>query len=272
MRIGLTTGSKNLPDALAAYPSMQMCRVFGAAERGIPDWDGLSLTLLREARVTPWVSFKDWKSDSTAKAAINKWLDAMPPVFNEVWLTYHHEPEGDIISREFRRRWVLLGSWVRLHKFAERIRLVPVHTLYPSRHKIGDNYSTDWTQWIGVWQQWVPLDPRGRYVGDYMGWDCYLETTAAVYEAPESFFRVPVGACHQIGARLVVPELGALRVATDSMGTGRARWMTDCLLYLRHVQCQAVNWWNTIGSAGQDYKLTDAPSASVWRKATEGLI
>src|ERR1043165_4211786 len=203
LRIGVNASPAELVATIAAFPGMAFCRVFGTSGAGIPNWTRNAAMLnLRMAGVTPWVSFKDWASDSTALAVITAWLNAIPVNVPEAWLTYHHEPEGDIASREYRRRWVLLAKTVRAHPNGFKIKLVPIHTLYPARHKIGDRYNPDWTQWVGVWQQWAPTDPTGRYVGDYMGWDCYLETSATSYESPESFFRIPVGAAYTMGVPL----------------------------------------------------------------------
>jgi hypothetical protein len=102
-----------------------------------------------------------------------------------------------------------------------------------------------------------------------MGWDCYLETSATSYESPESFFRIPVGAAYTMGVPLVIPELGALRLATDFTGTGRAGWMTDCLAHLRQQGALAVNWWQATGTGGQDYRLTDPASKLTWQAAVK---
>ena len=222
---------------------------------------------LRKAHITAWVSFKDWTTDAVASAAVNTWLEAIAPDVPEVWLTYHHEPEGDLASREYRRRWILLAKIVRGHRSGNRVKLVPIHTLYPARHKASDRFNPDWTQWAGIWQQWAPIDTTGRYVGDYMGWDCYLETTAKSYEPPESFFRIPIGAAYTLGVPLVIPELGALRLPTDPSGVGREIWMAACLAHLRAHHVGAVCWWHATGSAGQDYRLSDSASRLAWSEA-----
>jgi len=269
MKVGINASPAELAIALQTYPQVGTSRVFGAPGKGIPGWTSTAVNLLRKAGVIPWLSFKDWANDTTATAAINIWLDTMPTDVPQAWLTYHHEPEGDLLSREYRRRWTLLAKTVRYHDNAERVKLVPIHTLYPSRHKASDRYSTDWTDWIGVWQQWAPQDAAGRYIGDYIGWDCYLETTAAQYEPPEQFFAIPIGAAHQLGATLVVPELGSLRIGSDTTGAGRAAWITGCVDYLASRNVAAVNWWHSTGSAGQDYRLIDTASADAWKAALD---
>ncbi len=268
LRIGITASPAELPAALAAFPGIATCRVFGPPGSGIPSWTrNQAMIALRKAHITAWVSFKDWPSDTGAVSAVSAWLDTLPADVPEVWLSYHHEPEGDLASYEYRRRWVILAAAVRGHRHGARVRLVPIHTLYPSRRKVGDRYSTDWTKWVGAWQQWVPLDGKGRFVGDAMGWDCYQTVDSTGYEDPEDFFRIPVGAAYITGVPLAIPELGALRTASDTSGQGRAEWIRACLAHLIRHQAVAVNWWHGTGSAGHDYRLSDRPSTAAWREA-----
>ncbi len=268
LRVGVNATPSELAATLQTFPGMRFCRVFGAPGRGIPAWTAPAMTELRKAGALAWPSFKDWLGDEAAKTMIGTWLDSIPSSVNETWLTYHHEPEGDLNSYEYRRRWIQLGRWVRAHRNAAKVRLVPIHTLYPSRHKSDDTYSTDWTKWVGVWQQWMPLNRDGSYVGDYMGWDCYLESDAKPYEPPSLLFRAPLAAAKQAGTRLVIPELGALRINGDAgIGTGRAAWINACTEYLDVEGVHAVAWWHNTGTNGADYRLSDKPSAEAWRAA-----
>lgn len=265
LRVGLNIDPTQIPTTLPQYPGLYSCRVFGPGGRGIPGWSTPVLTALRVAKVVPWVSFKDWPGDAPAIAAVKVWCDTLPPDVSTAILTYHHEPEGDILPADYRARWVKVAATVRAHRNASKIKLVPIHTLYPSRHKLFDRYSPDWTKWTGVWQQWAPTDPAGRYVGDWMGWDCYQEITATAYEDPQTFFRVPAGAAYQLGVPLAIPELGAVPIAGDTNGTGRANWIASCLTQLRGMEAVAVNWWQSTGTNGLDYRLNDAASSSAWR-------
>ena len=267
LRIGVTANNKELPAALAAFPGSASCRVFGGPGKGIPSWTSAPMSTLRKAGVLAWPSFKDWATDPETVTKINTWLDTLPDDVPETWLTYHHEPEGDFASKEYRRRWVILAKTVRAHRNASRVKLVPIHLWWPSRYKMWDRYHTDWTQWIGIWQQWAPTRSDGSYLGDYMGWDCYLPVNSTVYEPPEVFFRTPIGAAHTMGVPLVIPELGAINGPGDAAGTRRAQWIADCIAYLRQQNVLAVNWWQATGTAGHDYRL-DPAGSRVWKDAT----
>jgi hypothetical protein len=271
MRVGLNIDPSRLTATLAAFPGIASCRVFGPAGKGIPTWTSPTVAALTAAGVTPWISFKDWAHDTTALAAVTTWLDTIPATLSTAILTYHHEPEGDMIPADYRARWVKLAGRVRAHPNASKIKLVPIHTLYPARHKVYDRFNPDWTTWTGVWQQWAPTDSTGRYVGDWMGWDCYQEITATGYEDPAAFLRIPIGAAYQSGVPLAVPELGAVKVPTDTTGTGRATWIAACLATLRASGTTAVNWWQSTGTNGLDYRLTDQPSAAAWRTGVAAI-
>lgn len=267
LRVGLNVDSTELKAALTSFPNMASSRVFGGPGKGIPSWTSAIVATLRKAGVVPHFSFKDWTDDATATAMVIAWLDAMPADVLLAILTWHHEPEGDEMdSYEYRRRYVLLAKIIAEHKNGKRIRLRPIHTWYPSMFKIGDKYNTDWTKWVGVWQQWVPLDAKGKYVGDAIGFDCYVPVTAKAYPLPIDFFRIPVAAAHALNVPLAIPEFGSLRIPSDTTGTGRAKFIMDSFHYLTSVNAVQVNWWNTTGKGGYNYRLDDKPSAAAWNK------
>lgn len=249
-----------LAATLRDFPDIASCRVFAPAGSGMPSWTRGPVAVLRAAGVMPWPSFKDWPSDYAASTMVTAWLDAMPADVPCVWLTYHHEPECDGVSAdEYRRRWLVLAKIARAHRFSPRVRLVPILSLYPAVHRAGDAYRRSWTAWEGVWQQWLATG-----AADMLGWDCYVDAASWAYPEPETFFRVPVGSAHAAGVPLVVPELGAVRVAGDA-GTGRAAWLSGALSYLARAGALAVNYWQATGTNGLDYRLHDTAGATAWR-------
>lgn len=262
LHVGVNASDSELAATIAQFPGMWSCRVFGPPGSGILGWNSPEVTKLRKNGIVAHLSFKDWADDASAKKAVLALLDTFPSDVKQVILTYRHEPEGDMDSNEFRRRWVLLASWVRAHKNTNRVLLIPIHTLYPSRFKIGDRYSTDWKQWVGLWQQWAPFDSRNRYVGDAIGFDCYQTVRSLTYEDPEDFFRIPVSAAHALDVPLAIPEFGGICIPSDKTGTGRAEWITDCVDYVREIDAMLINWWNSKDE--YDYRLTDASSRRAW--------
>jgi hypothetical protein len=268
--VGVNVSAEDLTGALDTFPRMRFCRVFGPPGAGIPSWRSPVVSQLLAAGVTPWFSFKDWTSDAAALAAFNTWLDACPAGVSEAYLTYRHEPMGDadIDADTFRDRWVRLAGACDAHRYGHKIRLVPIFHLYPVRHKCSDRYSRTSAEWVGDWVRWWPTMRDGGPAGDMMGWDCYQELSATRYEDPASFLRVPVGAAYAAGVPLVIPELGAVRVAGDATGEGRAAWISGCVAHLRAEAAVGVAWWHGQGASNADYRLGDAPSIAAWRRAT----
>jgi hypothetical protein len=272
LRVGLTVDAASLPATLSSFPAMHLSRIAGGSGKGIPGWKNPQVDLLTRAGKIPWISFRDWPSDTAALAMINTWLDQVPEDVPEVWLTYHPEPSPETIdSRTFRLRWVRLATAVRAHRNRAAVRLIPVLSLNPVRHKLGDRFNADWTTWEGIWQPWAPTDSRGEFIGDAIGWSCFTDPAATRYEEPEPLLRTPIGAAMQLDRPLVIADLATQRIDGDELGTGRARWITDVVTYLRRYEATAVLWPHAVID-DRDFRLTDTNSTLVWRKATEGLI
>jgi hypothetical protein len=264
LRVGIDTTPGELPGMIITFPGLGVARVYAKPGAGIPRWAGGPMRLLHLAGVLAWPSFKDWPDDQAGTALVDAWCATLPADVPEVWLTLHHEPEGDLSPALYRHQWEVFASAARTSPAGPRLRLVPIHSLYPALHP-----GTRLGRERGQWQSWAPRDRQQRYLGDYMGWDCYLAAEATRYPLPEVFFAVPVAAAKEAGVPLVVPELGALRVVGDNTGNGRAAWITDCLTYLREVDARAVAWWQSTGANGRDYRLHDAPSAAAWHHGVQ---
>jgi hypothetical protein len=222
-------------------------RLFSKEGAGLPPWTGVLASV--PATWIPHPSFKDMPT----KTAFLAWLSAAPSTWRQIWVTYHHEPEGDLDAATYRANWQLLWQWAAGHPRRSLFKLVPIHTLYWSRHK-------------GDWHQWWPG------VGDYMGWDCYDEQ--ARYEDPASFFALPFSAAAEAGVPLIVSELGAiLPLKADgtrdtSRSPARAAWITACVAYLRRNGCRSVAWWCAPGtSATLYYPLEEFPPETAAYKA-----
>lgn len=244
--VGTESGGQAITNHVKTFPAMKITRVFGPPGKGIPAWGGTTLQAV-PAGVIPHVSFKDWDM-----AAVLTWADAIPPGRAEVWLTYNHEPEGDMDPAVYRQRWVALADALAGHPARPRLRLVPIHTQYWSRHK-------------GQWTDWWPAGAGT----DYIGWDCYNEVGPDRYEDPATFVELPIRAAAQAGVPLVIPELGAVRTSTDPDGTGRAAWILAVADRLQAAGCRAASWWCAKGTNGLSYHLdTDPAGVAAWRYIT----
>lgn len=255
MLVGLNAQSTDYPSHFSAFPKTALCRVFGGVGSGIPPWSGDKLSVLPMS-IIPHVSFKDWQDDC---AAVKRWLDQMPPssVLRQVWLTYQHEPEGDMTPQEYRRRWAVLAAAVAAHPNAARVILVPIQTLQWTVNTAADKGQGDpFTWWAGV--------------GHAAGMDCYVDSWASAYPDPARFIAPAVRLAAGVGRPLVVPELGVIRLKGDESGVRRAAWIRAVCQALRLAGCEAVSWWCAPGANDRDFHLSDAPSAQAWADVTVG--
>lgn len=258
MIVGVNCQPTDYPQHFDQLPKARICRVFAGPGQGLPDWSGSVLPTL-PGHVIAHVSFKDWRDDCRDLVA---WMDAMPAPARQlgglpvrpVWLTYHHEPEGDMTPGEYRRRWQIMAAALDGHPKRAWVALVPIQTLQWTVNPLkggGDPF----TWWAGV--------------GDYAAMDCYVDSWAATYPAARAFLAPLARLARGVGRQPVVPELGSVRLAGDADGTRRARWITEVAAALRAIGCAQMSWWCAPGSNGHDFHLSDAASMAAWRAETD---
>lgn len=69
--------------------------------------------------------------------------------------------------------------------------------------------------------------------------------SSTFYWSPEDMFGPIRDAAAELGVPWGVPEWGGERLASDSTGSGRAAWITDCIQFLQgQSQCRVVGWWD----------------------------
>jgi hypothetical protein len=262
MLVGTTTTVGDWSSRLTTYPGVQLCRVFGQPGSGIPSWgvEGQPGKLdAMPSTITPFVSFKDWASDSAAAAMVNSHLDGLPADRRE-WLAWHHEPEQEWASNvaEYRRRWCLLSEVVAAHHAGDRVQLVPIQTL-----------------------QWTAATGTGKGNGNYStfatgvglpGMDCYADSWADKYPVPAPWLAPALKLADAMGRPLVVPELGAIKMPSDPTGARRADWIRAVVSLLRSEGAAAVLWWDALGANSRDFRLDDSASRTAWNEALAGRV
>lgn len=234
----MLVGSNRKPVDLIRYPDWAYLRVFGATGRGIPSIASLP------RQITPHVSFKD----APTVALLDPWLAALD---RDVYLTWHHEPEGDLSPADYQAGWHQLGAIVG--ESSPHVTLVEVFTLYAQTHG-----KTPWDQlWSGQAQA--------------IGFDCYNTVVAKTgYPDPEAFFAPLTDAAASLAVPLLVPELGTRIAVDDSAGYGAAGWYRDCAAYLlRRRDCRAVAVWDQMGANSVDWTLTGKP-LTAWQNVVAG--
>jgi len=247
------TGTQQIAAVYAAhqtlYPGLRYMRAFGPPTKGIPGF-GVAPIAEMPNTATPHVSFKD----TPTAALLGGWLDG---VTRKAFLTAHHEPEGDLTVDAYRAGWATTQAARDAHPNGHLVTTVSVLTRYAEVHK------------AYRWQDWA-CKADGTPVADWMSWDCYLDVTDR-YTDPATFFAPPLAAAKALGTPWGVSELGALRLASDPTGAGRAAWITDCVTYLREAGCRFVAWWCGPGKDGRTFHLDSyVPELAAWRAAVSG--
>lgn len=235
------------PVNLTRLPGTAYYRVFNGPGKGL----SVALGGL-PAGVKPHVSFKD----PPAAAFVKPFLDALT---RPIWLTYNHEPEGDMAVADYKARWVTLGAIVNAHPKHGLVTLCEVYTGYAQRYrtKTGpDGKPTTWdTMWSGV--------------ATAIGMDFEVDkqwTGYPTYPDPAKFFAPLVNAGKTLGVPILIPELGWPQIPSDTTGAGLAAWYTTVVKYLRSVGCAAVAAYDSIGSTG-NYVLA-GPALAAWKIAS----
>ena len=224
-------------------PGARYVRVYNGPGKGLTQsaWGTGAMSAL-PAGATAHVSFKDTPNT----ALLKPWFDAIPSSVARVYLTVHHEPEGDLPIAQYQTDWAALRAFRDAHANKRKVVLVEILTMYAEEH--GKGPTTAW--WSGH--------------ADAVAWDCYRDGTTDPndYPAPATFFGPLIAVAKQLGVPWLVPEFGSKLIAGDT-GAGRAGWMTACVAYLRATGCVAVGWWDT---GGEDL-ASDPAGLTAWRAA-----
>lgn len=232
-------------------------RVFWSPGKGLGPVNGPAITGLPRGTL-PWVSHKDEVPVSEVGAYWSKLLAAVNPGLTSTgeprklpW-TFRHEGE-DYDRIRFTAYWRDLRMMWNDHPQQDRIELVNIHTLYPSRWKSGVN-----------WRQWML--PGIAHID---GWDCYPPQNFASYEPPASIFGLPIAAAKEFGMPFCIPEWGSGLRGGDP-GDRRAAWFGEGLAYLAANGCRYVGLWcstEELGGQFVDYRPTDAATLAAWNTA-----
>lgn len=244
--VASTLLGSDAPVNLTRLPGTAYYRVYN------PPGKGLSVAFASlPAQVKPHVSFKD----VPATSFVTPFLDALR---RPIWLTYNHEPEGDMSIVDYKARWAILAAIVAAHPNAHLVTLCEVYTRYAQCHgKTGpDGKQASWqNMWTGT--------------AAAIGFDCEIDRLVPgypTYPDPALFFAPLVAAGQKLEVPILVPELGWPQMPADTDGTALAAWYTACARYLRSVGCAAVAAYDCLGSTS-DYRLT-GPALAAWKTAS----
>lgn len=226
-----------------AFPQAAFGRVFSPDGKGLPNLAGPAVTQLGR---TPWISHKD---PVPVDQVVAVWL-ALAKLLGKGrvarW-TFRHEGENYDLATH-RSYYRDLRAARDDHGLAGVIRLVDIRTLYACRYKSGVN-----------WREWMLPG-----VVDEVGWDCYAPTNWPTYEPFESLFGLPIASAAEFGMDLSIPEVGAVKLAGDTDGTQRGRYLAAGVDYLAAHRVKAVGLW-CAKDGNLEYRPTTAPELALWK-------
>ncbi|MFD6636758.1 hypothetical protein ACFWDN_13185 [Micromonospora chalcea] len=243
--VGMTTEPAKTNQLVKDFPGLQVMREFG---KDGPDED--KLPELPAMNCTKFVAAPDaiqhvsWKDDVEQ---LPSWLDSLA---RPIYLTWYHEPMGDVTPSTYRLTAARVTQIVNSHKNGHLVRgHGPIVTRYWLDE--GKGNPADWA-----------------YPGmTHIGVDAYQnEANATSYWGPDKMFGISFAKIRAAfpGIRLWVPEYGIRQIASDKTGAGRAQAMRDHVNWLaQQDDVDYIAYWNN----WTEFSFTaDSPEADAYRE------
>ena len=229
--------------AVADYPGVAYTRDFGTGTPtnltpvGTGKWTALPANAIMHA---------SWKGDVNQLSA---WLNT---VTRPIYLTWYHEPMGDVVPATYRATATQMAGIIDAHA---KKHLVLGHGPIATRYWLDENNGnpTDW-----------------GYPGmTHYGIDCYQNTpTAASYYDNAKMFTTVFNKVRTAypGVRILVPEYGIAKLNTDTTGAGRAAAIRGHIQYLRTLSyVDAVAYFNNAVQFPQYAITPTSPEGQAWK-------
>lgn len=200
------------------FPNYRYRALFADPTKG-EDWSDLSAPVAAEpAGVLVHPSAK----------TVNGLSDFLDALNRDIYLTYWHEPMGDIDPADYRTNAEAVADIIRDHPNGHRVLLQgPCLTRY-----------------------WIDPAP-GQGQGDPEDWwydgataffnDCY--TGGTQYRTPANMFDTTISFAAAKSVPWAVRELGGRRITSDVNGSVRAQWLRDLVQYAEEHDCRAMAWF-----------------------------
>lgn len=228
-------------NAVTNYPGIKYTRDFGTPTNLTPF--GTGKWVPNPAGSTMHLS---WKGDVEQ---LSTWMNGLTV---GVYLTWYHEPMGDVTPTTYRATAQRMADIINAHA---KKNFVLGHGPIVTRFWLDEN-AGDPADW--------------GYPGmTHYGIDCYQNTpTASAYYTNSKMFDVPFDTVHATypGIKLLVPEWGIARLNSDTSGNGRANAIESQWNYLKaRSDVDAVAYFNS--SAFPQYQISPTAPEGVKFKA-----
>lgn len=221
----IRVGTDALPVDTKRMPGAAYTRIYNPPGHGL----NASLTAV-PAQVIPHVSFKDIPTATMVNGFLGK-------LTRPIYLTFNHEPEGDLTRAAYQSAWHTLAALVGAHPNGHLVTLVEVFTLYAQVHgKTGpdklDTRAED--MWTGV--------------ALIVGVDCYQETSATEYLPLRTMAARAFEIAKNLDVPLMFPEFGRQPITGDT-GHGAGKAYEADIADADDAGVIAMGLWDTGGDA-----------------------
>lgn len=192
------------------------------------------------------VMHASWKDDVSQ---LSTWLDDLD---RPIYLSWWHEPEGDVAPATFRATCETMASIIDAH---------------PNKALVLGNGPITTRYWLNEGSNGDPTD--WGYTGmTFYGVDCYSQSTSS-YWTPEQMF-VPsftkIRSAYP-GLPIMIPEYGIVRTSADTTGDGRAAAIKSHIRWLRtQPDVLAIAYFNAAGSIPAVPFTVNSPEGQAWKE------
>ena len=260
--LGLSSSGGTRDQALAReearFGSLGTVRLF---DNTIPSsWS--SLTTMKGKSLV--ISFRPLPADVMAgkyDAALLAWFKSAPRDQETYW-SYVHEPEAEIAK----------GNYTAAAYRAAWQHIVRLEAQASNTHLHSTLILMGWTVNPASRLNWKDYYPGDGYI-NVLGWDPYNDAGSvagpSTYPDPAAIYGGVVAVSKAAGKPFGIAETGSRLIPSDPTGAGRGAWLTKVGKYLKDNKALFVAYWDSAVKIG-DYRLTDAPSATAWRKLVSG--
>jgi hypothetical protein len=262
-----TQGRETFSGAVArqdrAYGAMPISRVFyNGALMPWPDKAGASGRPVVVSFKYPPLEVIDGRHD----AAIRAFFRDAPTTYDVFW-SYIHEPEDNVIRGEFSAQDYRL-AWQHVADLA-------VAAAPGNPHLISALILMCYTMNPASGRNW--LDFYVPAAQSMLAFDCYNHAGKRNrYGNPADIFRpVTDWSAGHPGIPWGISEVGSTLATTDADGAKRAAWLHQVGAFLADQHRAAARaavfgiYFDTVGPNGTDYRLTDAASQAAWREVVQ---
>lgn len=256
--LNMTVGSTWKPEEMSTrqphYPTVEVSRVFFTGTQ-CPSWSDSRIQYMLAHNIIPFVSMKLYDT-----SCLVNFINSQPSNAPWVITTYYHEGEANMDAATWKTRQNAM--WNAVKNLPNHLNGRAKYTSVQTRQWTENNGRSYGTYWCGC--------------GDYFSVDMYVNSWTGVYPNASTFISQSLNFANSIGYYMFYPELGSIRMPSDTTGSGRAAWINSMGSAMYNSgKILGVIWWDALGTPASDGTPRDfslnsgtnysTPEANAWR-------